>query len=91
MKVTVTIPTVLKEYTRGSSEVEVDASTVGEAVLRLDELFPGLQAFLLDEAKQLRRFVNIFVDRRDIRSVEGLTTKLKDGDRIQIIPAVAGG
>ena len=71
--------------------MELDASTVDELLLKLDGLFPGLRAFIVDEGKGLRRYVNIFVNELDIRSGEGLTTKLKDGDRVRIIPAVAGG
>jgi len=69
----------------------LDAATVNEVLLQLDSRFPGLKAFLLDESRGLRRYVNIFVNERDIRSAEGLMTKLKDGDLVNIIPAVAGG
>jgi len=48
-------------------------------------------AFILDESRGLRRYVNIFVNQHDIRSEEGLKTKLKDGDQVHIIPAIAGG
>jgi molybdopterin synthase sulfur carrier subunit len=71
--------------------VGLDASTVDELFLKLDGLFPGLRAFILDEGKGLRRYVNVFVNGHDIRSGEGLTTKLEDGDLVRIIPAVAGG
>jgi molybdopterin synthase sulfur carrier subunit len=69
----------------------MEASTVEELLFRLDRLFPGLRAFIVDESRGLRRYVNIFVNQEDIRSGEGLMTKLKDGDRVHIIPAVAGG
>lgn len=69
----------------------MDASTVDELLLKLDGLFPGLKAFIIDESRRVRRYVNVFVNEKDIRSAEGLGTKLKDGDRIQIIPAIAGG
>ena len=91
MKVTVIIPAALRQYTQESSEVSLDVLTVDQAVSRLDEMFPGLKAFILDEGKQLRRYVNIFVNKNDIRQGQGLGTKLKNGDRVQIIPAVAGG
>lgn len=69
----------------------MDASTVEDLLVKLDRVFPGLRAFILDEGEELRRYVNIFVNEHDIRSGEGLGTKLKDGDRVHIIPAVAGG
>ena len=91
MKVIVSIPAALRQYTRNNSEVGVDASTVEEVLFKLDGLFPGLRAFILDESRGVRRYVNIFVNEEDIRSGAGLMTKLKDGDRIHIIPAIAGG
>jgi len=91
MQVTVSIPHALRQYTQDTSEVGVDASSIEELLLKLDNLFPGLRAFILDEGKEVRRFVNIFVNGDDIRAGEGLITKLKDGDRVRIIPAVAGG
>lgn len=91
LQVIVSIPHALRQYTQDKSEVGLDAPTVDELLLKLDGLFPGLRAFIIDEGKGLRRYVNIFVNEHDIRSGEGLMTKLKDGDRVQIIPAVAGG
>jgi MoaD family protein len=91
LQVTISIPHALRQYTRDKREVGLDASTVDELLLKLDGLFPGLRAFIVDEGRDVRRYVNIFVNEHDIRSGEGLTTKLKDGDRVHIIPAVAGG
>jgi len=87
----VKIPAALLQYTRNTADVNIDASTVDEVLVKLDGLFPGLRAFILDESRGVRRYVNIFVNQADIRSGEGLMTKLKDGDRVQIIPAIAGG
>ena len=91
MQVTVRIPVALLQYTKDKSEVKMDADTVGELLTNLDRLFPGLRAFIVDESRSVRRYVNIFVNEQNIRSGEGLTTKLKDGDLVNIIPAVAGG
>ena len=87
----VNIPVALRQYTQNQADLQVDASTVQEVLQKLDALFPGLKAFILDESSGLRRYVNVFVNGKDIRSGEGMTTKLKDGDRVHIIPAVAGG
>lgn len=85
------IPAALRQYTQNQSELQVDASTVQEVLQKLDALFPGLKAFILDESTGLRRYVNIFVNGKDIRAGEGVTTKLKEGDQVRIVPAVAGG
>jgi adenylyltransferase/sulfurtransferase len=91
LQVTVSIPGALRQYTKNESEVNVEAFTIEELLLSLDRLFPGLMAFIVDEGRGLRRYVNVFVNQEDIRSGEGLMTRLKDGDRVRIIPAIAGG
>jgi molybdopterin synthase sulfur carrier subunit len=91
LSILVYVPGALRQFTHDKSKINMDASTVEEVILKLDDLFPGLREFVLDENKNLRRFVNIFVNDDDIRSGVGLRTGLRDGDRVLIIPAVAGG
>ncbi len=91
LQVTVNIPAALRQYTGDKTEVDLDAPNVEELLIKLDEQFPGLRAFIVDESKRVRRYVNIFVNQHDIRSGDGLMTRLNDGDRVQIIPAIAGG
>lgn len=85
------IPVALRQYTQNQSDVTVAASTVQESLQKLDELFPGLKALVLNESRELRRYVNVFVNGKDIRLGDGLTTRLKEGDLVRIVPAVAGG
>lgn len=91
MSATVRVPTQLRGLTGGAGEVEVEASTVGEALKALDAAHPGLGERLFDEAGQLRRFVNVFVAEEDIRFLEGLATPVLDGQTVSVVPAVAGG
>ena len=91
MSVKVKIPAALRQYTQNQSDLQVDAPTVEETLQKLDRLFPGLRAFILNESNELRRYVNIFVNGKDNRAGEGITTKLKEGDKVRIVPAVAGG
>ena len=91
MSVNVNIPAALRQYTQNQSNLQVEASTVQEALQKLDGFFPGLRAFILNESSELRRYVNIFVNGKDIRQGDGIMTKLKEGDQVRIVPAVAGG
>jgi MoaD family protein len=90
MPVTVKIPTQLRAATDGKSDVEVEGSTVGEA---LDAVFHahGDLRERITQNGDLRRFVNVYVSGEDIRFQQGLDTSLKDGDEVTILPAVAGG
>ena len=91
MAVTVRIPTQLRTLTGGSNRVEVEATTVGQAVSALEAAHPGFEARLLDDQGAVRRYVNLFVDDEDIRFAEGLATPVRDGQTISVVPAVAGG
>lgn len=91
MSATVRIPTILRTYTQGATEVTVEAGTLQEAIADLDRQYPGIGARVLDEAGELRRFVNVYVNDDDVRFLDGLQTSLAEGAGISIIPAVAGG
>jgi sulfur-carrier protein len=93
MSVSVRIPTILRTYTDGASEVSVEPSepTLASLIDALDAAAPGIRGRVLDDAGALRRFVNIYVDDDDVRFTDGLATAVKDGAKISIIPAVAGG
>lgn len=91
MSVTVRIPTPLRRLTGGADEVSVRAGDVGELIDALEAAHPGMKARLCDEAGEIRRFVNIYVNDEDVRFLQGKATALKDGDQVSIVPAIAGG
>jgi len=91
MALLVRIPTPLRTLTKGAAEVQAGGDTVESLVADLERQFPGLRERLLDEAGELRRFVNIYVNQEDIRFLQAKQTALKDGDEISIVPAIAGG
>ena len=87
----VRIPTPLRKLTNGDDTVEITAATIAEAFGELEARYPGIKERLLDEAGEVRRFVNVYVNEEDIRFLTSQNTPLKDGDEISIIPAIAGG
>ena len=87
----VRIPTPLRKLTNNEELVEVDAKTIGDAFSELQSRYPGIKERLLDDSGAVRRFVNVYVNEEDIRFLQNQQTKLKDGDEISIIPAIAGG
>ena len=91
MPVTVLIPQPLRNLTGNLSKVSGEGSTLVQLVANLEGSYPGMKERVLDESGQLRRFVNIYVNGEDVRFTDGLSTSLKDGDEISIVPAVAGG
>jgi sulfur-carrier protein len=91
MSVSVRVPTILRTYTKGESEVSADGSTLSEVLDSLDSSYPGIKGRVVDEQGRLRRFVNVYVGNEDVRFAEGLDTTTPDGAQVSVIPAVAGG
>lgn len=90
-KVTIRIPMPLRTYTGGAGEVPVEAGTVREALVALGSAHAGVLTRVLAPDGELRQFVNVFLDGRNVRALEGLETPVAEGNVISIIPAVAGG
>ena len=90
METIVRIPTPLRARTGGADEVPASGATVGEVIEDLERRHPGIRERLLDD-KGVRRFVNIYLNGDDIRFLNQLNSKVKDGDDISIVPAIAGG
>ena len=90
MAVTVKIPSQLRAVTGGAEEVEVEATTVGEALDGVFDQHDDLRERITQDG-ELRRFVNVYVAGEDIRFQQGLDTAINDGDEVTILPAVAGG
>ncbi len=91
MAIRVRIPTPLRQLTHGERLIEVDGGDLAQAIDALDRRFPGIRARIIDEQGEVLRFVNIFVNERDIRFLGGLRTPLTDGAEVSIVPAMAGG
>jgi molybdopterin converting factor small subunit len=91
MAVSVRIPTILRTYTNGESEVSANGDTLAAVLDDLDASFAGIKGRVLDEAGHLRRFVNVYVGNDDVRFLDNLETPTPDGTQISVIPAVAGG
>jgi MoaD family protein len=90
METTVRIPAPLRTLTAGKDEVVAAGATVGDLIEDLDKKHPGIKDRLLDQ-KGVRRFVNIYVGEEDVRFLDGLKTELRAGDKVSIVPAIAGG
>ena len=91
MSVHVRIPTILRNYTDGASEVTAEGATLAEVLDDLEANHSGIKARVLDDGGEIRRFVNVYVGNDDVRFLEGLGSPTPEGAQISIIPAVAGG
>jgi sulfur-carrier protein len=90
--VTLLVPAALRGEVGGASRVEVSANGTLRAVL--DEVatrWPRLERRVRDEAGQVRRYINIYVDGDDVRRLSGQDTPVPERAEVHILPSVAGG
>ena len=85
------VPTPLRPYTEEQGQLEVEASTVGEALQKLTAHFPSIGPHLYNEEGDLRPYVNLFVNDENVRTLEGEQTAIQEGDTLMILPSIAGG
>ncbi|MDV6343409.1 MoaD family protein [Nitrosomonas sp. Is37] len=90
MSITVSVPTILRPLTQNQKMIEIEGSNVLEIIEHIEQQYPGFKEKLISNGKE-HHFINIYVNDEDIRFGDGLSTKLKDGDTLTILPAVAGG
>jgi molybdopterin/thiamine biosynthesis adenylyltransferase/rhodanese-related sulfurtransferase/molybdopterin converting factor small subunit len=91
MAITIVIPTALRQFAGGKTELAVEASTANEALEKLTTEFPELRKHLYADEKSLRNFINVYVGDEDIRHLNGLETPVKPGESVLIVPSIAGG
>jgi molybdopterin converting factor small subunit len=84
--VTVLLPGLLATQAGGKNSFEVDAPSIGAALRALP-----ISDLIFDETGELRGLVNVYVDRKDMRTREGLETALAGDEEIRIVAAIAGG
>jgi len=87
----VSVPVPFRSCPDGLTEVTVEGNTVHQVLENLNVIHAGVLEKICDETGKPRRFVNLYLNQRDIRSLDNLDTKVCDGDKIAILPIVAGG
>ena len=89
--ISVRLPTVLRPHANGETYIDVAGRTVGEAFADLLDRYPAMRQNILDDDGNLHRFVNVYVNDEDVRYLAGPDTSVAPGDKMSILPAVAGG
>ena len=87
----VLLPSAMYQWTKGAREVEVSSTSIKDLIEDLEKKFPGIRPRFYADGKNLNRFVNIFVNQDEIRTLKEVDTELKDGDEVSVVPSQAGG
>ncbi len=91
MGVLVSVPVPFRSCSNGRTEVTVEGNTVQQVLENLNVVHAGILEKICDSNGMPRRFINLYLNQRDIRSLDNLDTRVHDGDKIAILPIVAGG
>ena len=91
MAVSVYIPTPFRRLTGNRTRVEMGGETVAEVLAELDNAYPGFSELLWDEKREIPAHINVYLNNREINSLQGQQTPVADGDEVAVIPAIAGG
>jgi len=83
----VILPSALAQRAGGAREVEVEGSTAGAALRRVEELHPDLRGWVLDERGEVREHVTLFVGGERA----GKETPMADGGPLHVVAAISGG
>jgi molybdopterin converting factor small subunit len=94
VELTVRLPSALRPRAADQSTVDIEVpetATLADLLDVLAERYPAIERRLRDERRELRRYVNFFVDGEECRRLGGAATPLRGAAEVQIIPSVAGG
>jgi adenylyltransferase/sulfurtransferase len=91
MAISVYIPTPFRKLTGNRQHVEADGKNVAEVLAHLDRQYPGFRQLVFGAGDAVPAHINIYVNKQEIGSLDGIDTPLKDGDEVAVIPALAGG
>ncbi len=88
---TVQIPPVLRPAVGGEKSVQAEGETLSALLDNLYERYPGLRDGIKPGADGLSRNVNVYVDDEDVRTLQGVDTRVTPASTVIILPAMAGG
>ncbi len=83
------IPTPLRAYTNGQSNITVAGANISEALTDLTTQYPTIKPHLFNEGGELRPFVNLFIGENNIKDLQGVETPINDNDKLVLIPSIA--
>ena len=89
--VSVYIPTPFRKLTGNKQRIEAEGADVAEVLANVDKQFPGFKQLVFGSGSEVPAHINIYVNKQEIASLDGVATKVNEGDEVAVIPAMAGG
>ena len=89
--VNVILPAILAERAGGARTVLVPAGSLDDVISSLGSRHAEVASIIRANTGELSRFVNVYVNEVDVRTIGGLQAPVRDADEVLVVPAVAGG
>lgn len=81
----------LKRFYPALSSLDIEGATISDLICKIDEQFPGIKNYIVDDQLRLRHHVNIFINEKMIRDRETLKDQVTESDQVFIMQALSGG
>jgi sulfur-carrier protein len=85
------IPSQFRKLTGDQPEVICHGDTVRACIGYVAGLYPELRSRMMENSGELRKYMSVFVNGKDVRFLSGLDTPVGDGDEVSVLPAIGGG
>ena len=85
----VILPIAMRRFSVGRSRVRVESGPLREVFAALNARCPGIRTQIFDDNGTIRRYLKVFVNGLDIRSLKGHATQVRGNDEIHIVPSLA--
>jgi molybdopterin/thiamine biosynthesis adenylyltransferase/molybdopterin converting factor small subunit len=89
--ISVYIPTPFRKLTGNRQHVQAEGNDVAEVLANVDKQFPGFRGLVFGSGDEVPAHINIYVNKQEITTLQGVLTRLNEGDEVAVIPAMAGG
>ena len=86
MPVSVYIPSPFRRITANRENVMVEGATVREVLDAVEEVYPGFANLVYDADRRVPTHINVYLNNTEIHDLDGIETKVSDGDQIAVIP-----
>ncbi len=87
----VNFTSALKRFFPELRSLEVEAENIRQLIDKVEKYYPGMTSYLLDDAGQLRKHVNIFIGDELIQDESGLSDSIPEKTEVHIFQALSGG
>jgi MoaD family protein len=85
------IPAMMRSYAANQTEISLRGETLGEMLADFYQHFPDVKFHVVNKDGRLRHHIHIYINDENIKNLQGLDTLVKDGDKIILLPSIAGG